>query len=192
MLTDKEIVERLISGDENVIKTFLFEDCRPALQYIGECFFTTKHSPEELVGELYEVLAEDNWRRIRQFGFKSKLTTYVTVIATRHFMKKREKEIPADVSEYLMDDGIISNEAEHKFILQDIDAALNKLDKLDRFLVKYILLMGYKPCDVINISKRFFKVDGVDDDTYAGYIYVRYYRAKNKFKQILSNYGYGL
>lgn len=192
MLTDKEIVERLISGDENVLKTFLFEDCRPALSYIGECFFTTKYSPEELVGELYEVLAEDNWRRIRQFGFNSKLTTYVTVIATRHFMRKREKEIPIEASEYLTVNGIVSNEAEHKFILQDVDVALNQLDQLDKFLVKYILLMGYKPCDVISISKRFFKMEGVNDDTYAGYIYVRYYRAKSKFKQILSKYGYGL
>ena len=43
---------------------------------------------EELITEFYLYLREDDWHRLRQFGFRSKLETWLTVVAIRFFKEK--------------------------------------------------------------------------------------------------------
>lgn len=44
----------------------------------------------ELVNEFYLYIASDDWKKVRQFDFRSKLMTWIGVVAVRFFQKKRE------------------------------------------------------------------------------------------------------
>lgn len=46
---------------------------------------------EELVSEFYLHLSEDNWRRMRQFEFRAKLNTWLTMVAVRFFGEKKSE-----------------------------------------------------------------------------------------------------
>ena len=84
-------IDEILSSPAALHK-FFFVECRPMLTYIGEYFFNTKYTAAELTGELYELLAKDDWHKLRIFKGESSLMTYVTVIATRYFLKKRDVE----------------------------------------------------------------------------------------------------
>lgn len=53
----------------------------------------------ELVNEFYLYVAADNWKKVRQFDFRSKLMTWISVVAVRFFQKKREVLIENNSSE---------------------------------------------------------------------------------------------
>ena len=42
------------------------------------------------MNELYIYLSQNNWYKLRQFDYRSKLTTWVGVVATRFFIRKKD------------------------------------------------------------------------------------------------------
>ena len=70
LISDRELVDRLLIGDEEIVRYLFFD------KY-------------ELINELYLYLQSDNWYKLRQFDFRSKLTTWLTVVAVRFFQKRK-------------------------------------------------------------------------------------------------------
>lgn len=52
-MTDKEIVNRLLENDAGTIGNFFFVRCRAMLAYVGQYFWQTRQTPEELTEEFY-------------------------------------------------------------------------------------------------------------------------------------------
>lgn len=169
---------------------FFFVECRPMLTYIGEYFFNTKYTAEELTGELYELLSKDDWHKLRIFKGESSLMTYVTVIATRYFQKKRNKEqgvidimtLPPSrqqTEEYNPEDS---------FLMRDVNDVLKNMAPIDRFLLQRILIDGEKPRDIMDEASRL--LERPSGEELAGYIYTRYNRAKSALKKEMARLGY--
>ena len=57
--------------------------------YILHRFCPCQLDKNELINELYLYLQSDNWYKLRQFDFRSKLTTWLTVVAVRFFQKRK-------------------------------------------------------------------------------------------------------
>ena len=102
-LTDKEIVEGLINNNKQIISYFFFEKCAPMLDYIVTKVFAKLVQKEDLVSELYIYLQENNWNKLRQFDYRSKLTTWLSVVAVRFFIKKREMLLESNEKNTLID-----------------------------------------------------------------------------------------
>lgn len=104
-ITDKEIIEGLIANDEQVTRYFFFEKCTPMLRYIINAIFVNRVEKDELVNELYIYLQEDNWRKLRKFDYRSKLITWLSIVATRFFLKKHDLLIENNDINALIDNG---------------------------------------------------------------------------------------
>ena len=100
-LSDKELVERLTCNDEKAIRYFFYEKCKPMLGYIIKEIFSYRVEKNELVNELYIYLQENNWHKLRKFDYRSKLSTWMSVVAVRFFQKKRDELIENGVSSAL-------------------------------------------------------------------------------------------
>ena len=192
-LEDKYIVDRLIANDVNAIEDFFFNRCRAMLTYIGQYFCQSKESAENLIGEFYEYLAENDWHKLRIFKYSCSLNTYVTVIATRYFQNKRDNRVSYYGNEPLP---IVENsiEAQDSFTQKDVEQLITNMKPLDRFLVERILIDGEKPCDILDEAKPYLDTDhlmSMNEKQYAGYIYTRYSRAKKRLQQQLISLGYG-
>ncbi len=61
--------------------------------------------PDELINELYIYLKENDWHKLRQFQFRCKLTTWLSVVATRFFIKKRDTLIEKESQDAPFDRG---------------------------------------------------------------------------------------
>ena len=93
LYNDRQIVEGILSNDKQLIGYFFNKKCSKLLSYIILNVFDGHVDQRELVSELFLHLAKDDWYKVRQFDFRSKLMTWVTVVAIRFFQKKREELI---------------------------------------------------------------------------------------------------
>ena len=196
-MTDQQIVNNLIIGDHRTIKDFFFVRCKPMLIYIGQYFCQQKHTPEELIGEFYEFLSADDWHKLRIFKYTCSLNSYVTIIASRYFQHKRDKELlPLDENiafvKNLQDDR--NSDA---FFMEDLGKIIARLQPFDRFLVQRILIDGEKPGDILDEAKLLMAKDeslsteAKTDAQFAGYVYTRYNRVKKGLQKQMVAIGYG-
>ncbi len=88
-LDDRALVGLLLANDKEAVEYVFFHRCNGMFAHIIHSMFQSQGRKEELIGELYLYLSENDWDRLRKFGFKSSLNTWLTVIAVRFFRKKR-------------------------------------------------------------------------------------------------------
>lgn len=196
-MTDQQIVNNLIIGDHRTIKDFFFVRCKPMLIYIGQYFCQHKHTPEELIGEFYEFLSADDWHKLRIFKYTCSLNSYVTIIASRYFQHKRDKELlPLDENIALVKNLQDDNNGD-AFFMEDLDKIIRRLQPFDRFLVQRILIEGEKPGDILDEAKVLMAKDGnlstdaKTDAQFAGYVYTRYNRVRKGLQKQMVAIGYG-
>lgn len=195
-MTDQQIVNKLIIGDDRTIYDFFFVRCRAMLTYVGYCFCQSKQSPEELIGEFYEYLSANDWHKLKLFKYSCSLNSYVTVIATRYFQHKRDKEyLPLDDNMALVKN--VQEKEFDSFFMKDLMDVIGKMPDFDRFLVQRILLDGEKPGDILDEAKALLAQDSSlnteakTDTQFASYIYTRYNRVRNSLRKQMVAIGYG-
>lgn len=196
-MTDQQIVNSLIIGDHRTIRDFFFVRCKPMLIYIGQYFCKCKQSPEELVGEFYEFLSANDWHKLRIFKYTCSLNSYVTIIASRYFQNKRDKELlPLDENIDLVKN-LQDDRHGDSFFMEDLNNIIQRLQPFDRFLIQRILIDGEKPGDILNEAKLVIatdtklNTDAKTDEQFVGYIYTRYNRIRKGLQKQMVAMGYG-
>lgn len=101
--SDKQIIDGILQNDPSVIGYFFNKKCSKLFSYIIFRVFDGKADQRELISEFFLYLRKDEWQKVRQFNYRSKLMTWVTVVAVRFFQKKREELIEKDPSTPLTD-----------------------------------------------------------------------------------------
>lgn len=89
-LDDRQLVASILNNDIVAIQYFFNVKCSGLFAYILENVFDGNIDKRELSQELFLYLATNNWYKLRQFDFRSRLMTWVSVVAVRFFQKKRE------------------------------------------------------------------------------------------------------
>lgn len=91
--SDQQIVDGILNNDQTIIQHFFFKECKPMFEYIAHAVFDDNVECNELVNELFLYLRHNDWHKVRQFDFRSKLSTWVSVVAVRFFQKMRMQMI---------------------------------------------------------------------------------------------------
>ena len=101
--SDSQIVHGILHNDQTIIQHFFLKECKPIFEYIAHAIFDDNIERDELISELFLYLQHNDWHKVRQFDFRSKLTTWVSVVAVRFFQKARMQMIettPVDTLNY--------------------------------------------------------------------------------------------
>lgn len=160
-LSDKELVHEVILNNEDVIKFLFFEKCSPMFNYILTEIFSRKVDKGELISELYLYLSNNDWKIIRSFEGRSKLTTWLSVVAVRFFLKKKSLMIDSDLNTTLCSgcSEKLTSFYTQSYISEKIDM-LNALQKLkcprDRFVVIAMEIEGRDADEIaqqLNVTK---------------------------------------
>lgn len=196
-MTDRRVVEKLIMGDHRTIKDFFFVRCKPMLIYIGQYFCHYKHSPEELIGEFYEFLSADDWHKLRILKYSCSLNSYVTIIASRYFQHKRDKNLLSLDENISLVKNLQDDRNEDAFFMENLNNIISRLHPFDRFLVQRILIDGEKPGDILDEAKLLMaedeslNTDAKTNTQFAGYVYTRYNRVRKGLQKQMLAIGYG-
>lgn len=126
---DRQIVDGILSNDKQLIGYFFNEKCSKLLAYIILNVFDGHVDRRELISELFLYLAKNDWYKVRQFDFRSKLMTWLSVVSIRFFQKKREELIgKSDIySLNRKQQGEVYTHGASIDIRMDISAALQKM-----------------------------------------------------------------
>lgn len=92
-MTDQEIIQGLIARDNRVTEEFFFRKCRPLFCSIMKLVFNYEVDYDEMVNELYVYLMEDDAAKLRNFQYRSSVYLWLKILATRYFIKRRDKMI---------------------------------------------------------------------------------------------------
>lgn len=101
--TDRQLVNGILANNSQVIEYFFCKKCSKLFSYIVYSVYHGMATLNELVNEFYLYVAADNWKKVRQFDFRSKLMTWIGVVAIRFFQKKREVLIENQSTEALIE-----------------------------------------------------------------------------------------
>ena len=123
--SDKELVAGLIGNDNRIVNFFFYQKCGAMIGYIISKIYRHQAEKDELVNDLYLYLQENDWHKVRQFDFRSKLTTWVSVVATRYFIKKRNLVIENHELNPLKENGY--DPLKEMLIKMDIHNALERM-----------------------------------------------------------------
>ena len=93
-LSDKEIVERLLSNDTTFETHFFQEMCNPLLGKIARTVFDNQVPINELTNEFLCVLKDNDWARLRTFRFQSSLFGWLKIVAAHYFNSNKEGLYP--------------------------------------------------------------------------------------------------
>lgn len=96
-LSDQEILEGLINRDNRITEYFFWEKCNKVFGYIIKNLYLShpnkKQLKDSLIRDLYAYLMEKDAKVLRGFHYESKLTTWLTTVAYRHFKRIRDAEL---------------------------------------------------------------------------------------------------
>lgn len=91
IMTDQEIVQKLIDRDNRLTNDFLYKQCKPLFQSIIRNMFDYQVDYNEFVHEVYIHLMENDARRLRTFNFSSSLFGWLKMVAIRYFLDKKNR-----------------------------------------------------------------------------------------------------
>lgn len=184
-MSDREIIQGLLERDNRVTEQFFYVRCRPLLTATMRLVFSYPVDYDEMVGELYRYLMENDGARLRQFQYRSSLYQWMKVVATRFFIHHRDNMIEDRSKELPYEQG-------------DDDAVVDTVNALgDRMDVAALLRLmdNERYADAI----RNLVLDDVEPAEYAGRIGVtvdNLYNIKKRAMTAIARvaikyYGYG-
>lgn len=151
-MTDKEIIEKLITRDERITQRFFFRNCRPLFMSIIRYVFSYEVDYDEFVSEFYLYLMEEDAYKLRQFEGRSSIYQWLKIIAIRYFIAKRDrmidmtpKDTPSDTS--IHEDTV--DEESRTIARMDITALLERMpNKRYVNVIRRLVLEDAEPKDV--------------------------------------------
>ena len=86
--SDKEIVEGILAGNHQITSFFFCNECKGLFYYIYSQITNYRYEPNEIANDVLLYLSEKDWYKLRMFDFRSKLVTWLSVVAIRYYRKK--------------------------------------------------------------------------------------------------------
>ena len=184
-LTDQQILENVFSDEGKVIQYLFYTKCNSMFCFIIKDMFSSNHiERDELINELYLYLKENNWERLRKFEGRSKLTTWLSVVAVRFFINNRSRLIDSrgrnDLNIAHAEN--IASKTSHEHFIQNMDLyeAINKLkNPRDKFVILALEIEGRDKKEVAeNLNTSIDNLYNISK------------RAKDRLSGILKDYDY--
>lgn len=124
-LSDHQLVDLLLANDEEAVEYVFFHRCDGMFEHIVNSVYQSQGKKEELVTEFYLYLRDNDWKRLRQFSFRSALDTWLTIVAIRYF---NAKESSTQTKTEMLDPLLIKNRGEKRVDDYDIFHEMSRVE----------------------------------------------------------------
>lgn len=161
LLSDKEIVDQILLGNEEVVLYLLYDKYAQDIRYFAWKYFENLDMVDELITDLYLYLRGEklDWAKFRTFTFRSKMRTWMSSIISNFCKEKRKKMIDEankaesiDINRYIAMGAKEALDPRIPIMLE----AINKLKNEEYRLILIKDLEGYSHADIAKmiIEKR--------------------------------------
>ena len=161
LLSDKEIVNQILSGNEEVVLYLLYDKFAKDIRFFAWKYFENFDMVDELITDLYLYLRGEklDWAKFRTFTYRSKMRTWMSSIISNFCKEKRKKMIDEankaesiDIKRYIAMGAKEALDPRIPIMLE----AINKLKNEEYRLILIKDLEGYSHADIAKmiIEKR--------------------------------------
>lgn len=156
-LSDRELVNAVIQGNESAIGFFFYEKYTPLFKYLYNGVAANKNVTfEDLVQELYLHLSKDDWARLKTFDEKNgALTNWLSTVVRRLFRDKTASMIdsashsPIEDIEYDLKFEDQTFKTDRRIMVSDVMKLLDVLHPPRYgYVLKALMIEGYKADEV--------------------------------------------
>jgi RNA polymerase sigma factor (sigma-70 family) len=158
LLSDEELISRLIVNDTLVIEYLFFHKCSALFDRLINVYFNYKIEKHELINEFYLYLCQDNWYKLRQFGQRSSLNTWLTVVAFHFFIKKADELTENVKNSHLIIENNQSEDTSENSAYQYYDISKYELydaiSKISNPRYRWVLLSELRGLSVKEMAKQ--------------------------------------
>ena len=153
-LSERELILRVSQQDPNAVEFFFFHKYRGIFDRLAANIFKNQIETSELINEFYLDLQKNNWSKLKSFEGKSKLSTWLTVVASRFFIKKKEdmtlinEKIALHIDDFI---GTLVVDSSKAFTQFEVYDAVNKIQNSK---YRYTLLAELQGFDSNEIAQR--------------------------------------
>lgn len=179
-LSDKEIIERVITSpyDEEAATYLIYDRYEPLCISVCRKVFGGVERLDEVESELFMLLKGKNhdWHSLRSFQWRSKLSTWLKIIAYNQALELRGKLIENKGKNISIDDGWVNEvdkpttidipvdedtERERKYRMLLLQEAINMLDNPDQKYVVKKRLHGYSSKEVADMLLDYWRRNNI-------------------------------
>ena len=165
LLSDKEIVNQILSGNEEVVLYLLYDKYAQDIRYFAWKYFENFDMVDELITDLYLYLRGEklDWAKFRTFTYRSKMRTWMSSIISNFCKEKRKKMIDEankaesiDIKRYIAMGAKEALDPRIPIMLE----AINKLKNEEYRLILIKDLEGYSHADIALMIAEKRKLEG--------------------------------
>ena len=165
LLSDKEIVDQILSGNEEAALYLLYDKFAKDIRYFAWKYFENLDVIDELTTDLYEQLKGPNldWSPLHSFKFTSKLRTWMSKVIINKCKEKRKKMVDEankvasiDIKRYIAMGAKEALDPRIPIMLE----AINKLKNEEYRLILIKDLEGYSHADIALMIAEKRKLEG--------------------------------
>lgn len=154
-LDDKSLITLILEGDSSIAASFLLNKCFRIFEYINRTRLVGLGlNTNDLVSDFYIFLQQNDWEKLRQFRFESKLQTWINLVASRYFLKKYAIELKERGREHTPIDSIaafVDENTEQCLVRSEILEAISLLkDKRSQKII-ILGLQGFDSSEIADI-----------------------------------------
>lgn len=146
--TDKEIVEGILGGNHEIFTTFFCNDCKGLFFYIHSQICNRSFEVNEIANEIILYLSNNGWSKLRTFDYRSRLITWLTVVAIRHYRKIMSGviEVSSDSTLIIQTNNHSTNDADVTEAKIDVYRGLNRMpNQRYRMVIEKLDLLDMEP-----------------------------------------------
>ena len=153
-LSEQELISRIAQQDPNAVEFFFFHKYRGIFDRLAANIFKNQIEVSELINEFYLDLQKNSWSKLKSFEGKSKLSTWLTVVASRFFIKKKEEmtlineKIASHIDDFIGTLVVDSSKTITQF------EAYDAVNKIQNPKYRYALLAELQGFDTNEIAER--------------------------------------
>ena len=165
LLSDKEIVDQILLGNEEVVLYLLYDKYAQDIRYFAWKYFENFDMVDELITDLYLYLRGEklDWAKFRTFTYRSKMRTWMSSIISNFCKEKRKKMIDEankaesiDINRYIAMGAKEAIDPRIPIMLE----AINKLKNEEYRLILIKDLEGYSHADIALMIAEKRKLEG--------------------------------
>ena len=95
-MSDRDLVYAItINNDEDAAFYLFNHKLRKFFEYLSNNYSKLRYSADDIASEIYILLSNNNWEKLRSFEFRSSLFSWINVVANRYIQDTIKKTSPS-------------------------------------------------------------------------------------------------
>jgi RNA polymerase sigma factor (sigma-70 family) len=93
-MSDRDLVDAVIREEKDAEFCLFHHKLRKLFLHLSNEFSKLRYDAGDIASEVYILLKENNWKKLRSFEFRSSILNWIRIVASRYLLNETKKTFP--------------------------------------------------------------------------------------------------